>query len=120
MGHSIGIQMDLSGIFVTNDVLVDNEQWLKAGDTIIRLNGMRNFSLNEFRKHCRHSKTKVEKIHMHINRKGATVEVMAERDAVKRLLPFLKDRTEGTGTLTYVDPKRELTEPLAIKSLTAR
>ena len=25
---------------------------------------------------------------------------------MKRLLPFLKDRTEGTGTLTYVDPDK--------------
>src|SRR6476469_4821583 len=85
MGHSIGIQMDLSGIFVTNDVLVNNEQWLKAGDTIIRLNGTDIISLNDFEKFV--SKTKVEKIHMHIGRKGASVEVMAERDAVKRLLP---------------------------------
>ena len=25
---------------------------------------------------------------------------------MKRLIPFLKDKTEGTGTLTYVDPKK--------------
>ncbi len=104
MGHSIGIQMDLSGIFVTNDVLVNNEQWLKAGDSIIRLNGTDIISLNDFEQVV--AKAKIEKIHMHIERKGASVEVMAEKDAVKRLLPFLKDRTEGTGTLTYVDLKR--------------
>ncbi|WP_252502987.1 SpoIVB peptidase S55 domain-containing protein [Sporosarcina sp. Marseille-Q4943] len=104
MGHSIGIQMDLSGIFVTNDVLVNNEQWLKAGDSIIRLNGTNIISLSDFEKVM--AKEKKEKIHMNISRKGASVEVLAERDAVKRLLPFLKDRTEGTGTLTYVDPHR--------------
>src|SRR5690606_9861506 len=103
MGHSIGIQMDLSGIFVTNDVLVNNEQWLKAGDSIVRLNGTDIMSLGDF-EHAM-MKTKKEKIHMNISRKGATVEVLAEKDAVKRLLPFLKDRTEGTGTLTYVDPQ---------------
>ncbi|MCM3743309.1 peptidase [Sporosarcina luteola] len=104
MGHSIGIQMDLSGIFVTNDVLVNNEQWLKAGDSIIRLNGTDIVSLGDF-EHIM-MKVKKEKIHMNISRKGASVEVLAEKDAVKRLLPFLKDRTEGTGTLTYVDPQR--------------
>jgi stage IV sporulation protein B len=104
MGHSIGIQMDLSGIYVTNDVLVNDEQWLKAGDSITRLNGTDMLSLSDFEKVM--TKTKNDKIHMNISRKGALVEVMAERDAVKRLLPFLKDRTEGTGTLTYVDPKR--------------
>lgn len=104
MGHSIGIQMDLSGIFVTNDVLVNNEQWLKAGDSIIRLNGTDIISLNDFEQVV--AKAKIEKLHLHIERKGASVEVMAEKDAVKRLLPFLKDRTEGTGTLTYVDLER--------------
>lgn len=57
MGHSIGIQMDLSGIFVTNDVLVNNEQWLKAGDSIIRLNGTDIVSLGDFE----HAMMKVKK-----------------------------------------------------------
>jgi len=104
MGHSIGIQMDLSGIFVTNDVLVNNEQWLKAGDSIVRLNGTDIISIGDF-EHVM-MKAKKEKIHMNISRKGAAVELLAEKDAVKRLLPFLKDRTEGTGTLTYVDPQK--------------
>lgn len=104
MGHSIGIQMNLSGIYVTNDVLVNNEQWLKAGDSIIRVNSMDIVSLSDFERVM--LKEKKEKIHMNISRKGTTVEVLAEKDAVKRLLPFLKDRTEGTGTLTYVDPQK--------------
>ncbi|WP_432358675.1 SpoIVB peptidase S55 domain-containing protein [Sporosarcina sp. UB5] len=104
MGHSIGIQMNLSGIYVTNDVLINNEQWLKAGDSINRLNGTEIISLSEFERVM--TKVKKEQVNMNISRKGASVEVMAESDAVKRLLPFLKDRTEGTGTLTYVDPKR--------------
>ncbi|MGN7387788.1 SpoIVB peptidase S55 domain-containing protein [Sporosarcina sp. SAFN-015] len=104
MGHSIGIQMDLSGIFVTNDVLINNEQWLKAGDSINRLNGTDIVSLNDFEKVM--AKANKGKIHMNISRKGKSVEVMAEKEAVNRLLPFLKDRTEGTGTLTYVDPNR--------------
>jgi len=104
MGHSIGIQMDLSGIFVTNDVLINNEKWLKAGDSIIRLNGTDIISLRDFERVL--AKANKGKIHMNISRKGASVEVMAEREAVNRLLPFLKDRTEGTGTLTYVDPQR--------------
>lgn len=31
MGHSIGIKMDLSGVFLTNDVLLGKDEWLKAG-----------------------------------------------------------------------------------------
>ena len=37
---------------------------------------------------------------------GETVQILADGEAMKRLLPFLKDRTEGTGTLTYVDPDK--------------
>ena len=34
MGHSIGIKMDLSGVFITNDVMIGKDNWLKAGDLI--------------------------------------------------------------------------------------
>ena len=34
MGHSIGIKMDLSGVFITNDVMIGKDDWLKAGDLI--------------------------------------------------------------------------------------
>ena len=34
MGQSIGIKMDLSGVFITNDVMLEKDVWLKAGDLI--------------------------------------------------------------------------------------
>ena len=37
---------------------------------------------------------------------GKTIQVQSDSEAMKRLIPFLKDRTEGTGTLTYVDPDK--------------
>ncbi|GEN84230.1 SpoIVB peptidase [Sporosarcina luteola] len=104
MGHSIGIQMDLSGVFVTNDVLILGNQWLKAGDSIDQIQGTDVISLKDFQKIM--SKTKKNQIPMNINRNGTAIEMLVDGDAMKRLLPFLKDRTEGTGTLTYVDPQR--------------
>ncbi|MDN4607772.1 SpoIVB peptidase S55 domain-containing protein [Sporosarcina highlanderae] len=102
MGHSIGIQMDLSGVYITNDVLVQEDYWLKAGDSITKMDGIPVVNLKDFEKAV--GKAKKGQIHMNINRKGTSIEIQADGDAVKRLLPFLKDRTEGTGTLTYVDP----------------
>lgn len=104
MGHSIGIQMDLSGVFVTNDVLILGNQWLKAGDSIEQIQETDVISLKDFQKIM--SKAKKNQIPMNINRNGTTIEMLVDGDAMKRLLPFLKDRTEGTGTLTYVDPQR--------------
>ena len=40
MGHSIGIKMDLSGVFVTNDVMLDKDIWLKAGDLIEKVDAV--------------------------------------------------------------------------------
>lgn len=104
MGHSIGIQMELAGVFVTNDVLINEDNWLKAGDAINRIDKMPIVALNDFEKKVS-SLTDGQKV-LHIDRNGLAIELLADRDAIKRLLPFLKDRTEGTGTLTYVDPKK--------------
>lgn len=103
MGHSIGIQMELSGVFVTNDVLINEDDWLKAGDAISRIDKMPITTLNDFEKKM--SSTKSGQKLVQVDRDGIEIEMLADHDAIKRLLPFLKDRTEGTGTLTYVDLK---------------
>ena len=51
MGHSIGIKMDLSGVFITNDVLLGKDEWLKAGDLIgqvddVKISKLKNFGTN--------------------------------------------------------------------------
>lgn len=104
MGHSIGIQMELSGVFVTNDVLINEDDWLKAGDSINRIDKIPIATLNDFEKKM--STSKSGQMLMQIDRNGVEIDLLADLDAIKRLLPFLKDRTEGTGTLTYVDPKK--------------
>ena len=50
MGHSIGIKMDLSGVFITNDVMISKDNWLKAGDLIEQLDDVAISTLNEFEK----------------------------------------------------------------------
>jgi stage IV sporulation protein B len=103
MGQSIGIKMDLSGVYIINDVMISKDNWLKAGDLIGQLDNVAFSTLHEFEKV---SSTMLEKkeIALHVFRDGNEIQIQADGEAMKRLIPFLKDRTEGTGTLTYVDP----------------
>ncbi|GKV64560.1 MULTISPECIES: SpoIVB peptidase S55 domain-containing protein [unclassified Sporosarcina] len=103
MGHSIGIQMDLSGIYVTGDVLIDKEQWLKKGDIIQELNGAETKQLVHFERSLQ--KKDGATMTVGILRNGEKMTLQADLQLIKRVSPFLKDRTEGTGTLTYVDPE---------------
>lgn len=107
MGHSISIQMDLAGVFLTNDLLVHNDEWLKAGDLIERIGDAPVTDLVIFEEILEASIAD-EKVTLQLSRNGNSFEVDSDYEAIKRFLPFLKDRTEGTGTLTYVDPKKKV------------
>lgn len=103
MGHSIGIQMDLSGIYVTNDVIVGPGQALKKGDVIQQVNGEDMKQLVHFQRFLQRQSSETAAVQ--VLRGSEQQSVQADFQQLKRLLPFLKDRTEGTGTLTYVDPE---------------
>lgn len=103
MGHSIGIKMELSGVFITNDVMISKDHWLKAGDLIEQVDDVTIGTLMDFEKALSARRDNKE-IVLHVIRNGDKSQIQADGEAMKRLLPFLKDRTEGTGTLTYVDP----------------
>ncbi len=105
MGQSIGIKMDLSGVYITNDVMISKDNWLKAGDLIGQLDNVAVSTLHEYEKVSSSMRDKKE-IVLHVIRDGENSQIQADGEAMKRLLPFLKDRTEGTGTLTYVDPDK--------------
>jgi stage IV sporulation protein B len=105
MGQSIGIKMDLSGVYITNDVMISKNNWLKAGDLIGQLDNVAVSTLHEYEQASSSMRDKKE-IVLHVIRDGENSQVQADGEAMKRLLPFLKDRTEGTGTLTYVDPDK--------------
>lgn len=106
MGHSIGIKMDLSGVFITNDVLLGKDEWLKAGDLIGQVDDTAISKLKNFEQALSAIPAKKE-VSVLVTRNGEPFHVQSDSEAVKKLLPFLKDRTEGTGTLTYVDPNKK-------------
>ncbi|MHA6259539.1 SpoIVB peptidase S55 domain-containing protein [Sporosarcina sp. CAU 1771] len=103
MGHSIGIKMDLSGVFVTNDVMLDKDLWLKAGDQIGEIDSVKILKVENFGDTLS-TAPEEQNVAMLVLRNEEKIQVHSSRDALKRLIPFLKDKTEGTGTLTYVDP----------------
>jgi stage IV sporulation protein B len=105
MGHSIGIKMDLSGVFITNDVMIGKDNWLKTGDLIGQLDDVTIDTLKEFESTLA-AKRNQKEITMTVDQDGDISHIQADGEAMNRLLPFLKDRTEGTGTLTYVDPDK--------------
>ncbi|MCZ2260119.1 SpoIVB peptidase S55 domain-containing protein [Sporosarcina sp. G11-34] len=105
MGHSIGIKMDLSGVFVTNDVMLDKDLWLKAGDLIEEVDSVSILKLENIEKTFSGTDDK-QAVTLVIVRNNERIQVQSDNAAIKRLIPFLKDKTEGTGTLTYVDPKK--------------
>lgn len=107
MGHSISIKMDLTGVFITNDLLLQNDEWLKAGDFIEKVNDSPIADLTEFEAKLNDFRTETS-VKLQLSRNNEPFEVEAEYEAVKRFLPFLRDSTEGTGTLTYVDPEKKV------------
>lgn len=106
MGHSIGIKMDLSGVFITGDVLLENDVWLKAGDVLEQVDDEKISKLKNFEQALSKFHEK-QKLDIRVKRDGESFQVQTHNDSMKKLLPFLKDSTEGTGTLTYVDPLKK-------------
>jgi len=106
MGHSIGIKMDLSGVFITSDVLLEDDVWLKSGDRIEKVDSVSVLTVQNF-EHELSSVKDNDKVEISVLRNDEPLQVQSDMNAMKRLIPFLKDSTEGTGTLTYIDPNKK-------------
>jgi stage IV sporulation protein B len=91
MGHSIGIKMDLSGVFITNDVMIGKDNWLKTGDLIEQLDDVTINTLKEFELTLAEKRSQKE-ITMTVDQDGDISQIQADGEAMNRLLPFLKDR----------------------------
>ncbi|WP_025784713.1 SpoIVB peptidase S55 domain-containing protein [Sporosarcina sp. D27] len=103
MGNSIGIQLELAGVFVTSDVpLSKKNNSLKAGDQLMSIDGTSIKSLKNLNEKVGVIEDE-SVLKLILKRDESDVTVEADGLSFKRALPFLKDTTEGTGTLTYVD-----------------
>lgn len=98
MGQSIGIQLQLPFVYISNDVLLPDGQWLKKGDMITELNGEKFSKLDVLEKQQQSLQLTIEH-----NNEERTLELSKEE--VNNLIPFLRDETDGIGTLTFIDPE---------------
>lgn len=97
MGQSIGVQLDLPYVYVTHDVLLPSGKWLKAGDILTAIN-------NEALQKVKMLEKVTQTANLNIERNDIELNYQIKPDELANILPFLKDETDGIGTLTFVDP----------------
>lgn len=100
MGDSIGIQLQLPFVYVANDVLLPNGEWIRRGDIITKVNGKKISSMEAFTKSI-----KDENVTLTLKQKGKEKEISITNQQASNIIPFLKDETDGIGTLTFIDPE---------------
>ncbi|CAM5203923.1 SpoIVB peptidase OS=Ureibacillus acetophenoni OX=614649 GN=SAMN05877842_102109 PE=4 SV=1 [Ureibacillus acetophenoni] len=99
MGESIGIQLQLPFVYVAHDVLLPNGEWLKKGDFITELNGRKINSVDSLKEELNESN-----LTLSVQKKDEKRQLALTKEEASNILPFLKDETDGIGTLTYIDP----------------
>ncbi len=101
MGEAIGIQLQLSHVFVAHDVLLASNQWMKGGAVIEKINEIPVKTLADAKQAV--ATQGQQKWTMKSEGKEVTLELQ-EQEAT-HVISFLKDETDGVGTLTYIDPE---------------
>lgn len=100
MGESIGIQLELPFVYVAHDVLLPNGQWLKKGDIITEVNSEPIDSIEKVEQNLSGNK-----LTFTVEQKSEPREIKLTNEQANNILPFLKDETDGIGTLTFIDPE---------------
>lgn len=102
MGQSIGVALQLSFVYVAHDVLLESGSWLKGGMIVEKVDEQSISSVEDVTSHINESeKTSVWTVRQ--NGQTSTIKVLQKE--ADYLLPFLKDKTDGIGTLTFIDPE---------------
>lgn len=103
LGQSIGVQLKLEKPTFVHDVLIDEKWWFKNGDQIVSLNETKIGSIEDWKKTSK--ETKKPKVSVEFLRENKKQAVLVSAEQLESMLPFIRDHTEGIGTITYVDPK---------------
>ena len=114
MGCPIGLYVETEGVLVVGTgefVGVDGETYspakdvLKSGDYIVRLNGEEIYKKNELSDKIAESRGKMQTLT--IQRDGELMNVsikpMKEKDSTYKLGIWVRDNTQGIGTMTFMD-----------------
>lgn len=100
MGQSIGIQLKLPFVYIAHDVLLPNGEWLKQGEMVTAIDGKKLSKLTTLQQLNQSVELTIEN-----GKQDRKLKLAA--DELTNLLPFLKDETDGIGTLTFIDPESQ-------------
>lgn len=103
MGQSIGVQLKLENVTFVHDVLIDEKVWFKSGDRVLQMEKMPIHSTKEWKQSI--AKLKNNQVTIHFSRGNKNQQITVSKNQLQDMLPFMRDHTEGIGTLTYVNPK---------------
>ena len=103
MGEAIGIQLQLSQVFAAHDILLASNQWIKGGAVIEKINDTSINTLTDAKQAIK----KDGQQQWTIEFEGKQKVVKLQKDEAENVISFLKDETDGIGTLTYIDPETQ-------------
>ncbi len=101
LGQSIQIDLSYGAVLLAHDVMLTDDYWLRTGDAIQKADEQNVKNIQELKSKVKGKEQII--IQYERNKKMYTKELNS--DQMLKLLPFLRDATEGIGTLTYYDPQ---------------
>ena len=103
MGEAIGIQLQLSHVFVAHDILLSSNKWVKGGAVVEKINDVTVKTLADAQKAIQKSGQQ----QWTIQSEGKQQILELQENEADNVISFLKDETDGVGTLTYIDPETQ-------------
>ena len=99
MGNSIGIKLQLQHLLVSQDVLINDETLINKGTVIHSINDKKVETIEQIKQFVS------EENKVQIEQGNKKTSITMSKKELNHLILFLKNETEGIGTLTYLDPK---------------
>ena len=97
MGNTVSVQLEMPHYYVLNDVLLDSGEWLRKRDQILKIDGEEVRELSDEDQKAHDAQLLVKR-----GEKEHTIQISGSE--LKSLTSFIKNETDGVGTLTYIDP----------------
>jgi len=99
MGNSIGIKLQLQHLLVSQDVLINDETMINKGTVIHSINDKKVETIEQIKQFVS------EENKVQVEQGNKKTSITMSKKELNHLILFLKNETEGIGTLTYLDPK---------------
>ena len=99
MGNSIGIKLQLQHLLVSQDVLINDETLINKGTVIHSINDKKVETIEQIKQFVS------EENKVQIEQGNKKTSITMSKKELNHLILFLKNETEGIGTVTYLDPK---------------